>query len=268
MADYIKKFEEHDDYTTYESGGTMVLPNISRCDDEKDIHYNPALLKYPMTFKVLSKGNIVFTATDANNTRTLSYSKNDGPWTEITSSTAGTEIPVELGDEVAFKGNNTNGLSYWNGSSGSQSVEYFNSFQGTTCYFHLYGNVMSLIEPTNFATSYEFKSNTYQQLGELFRNTKVISARHLLFPANTVGVYAYFNLFRGSTLISPPRLAAMNLSQASYVQVFCECKSLKKYPYNLPATNAPQNVYNNMFSETGLIEAPEIMATTISSNSF
>ena len=38
---YIKVFEEHSDYEDFVSGGTMDLPNVSYCDTENEIHYNP-----------------------------------------------------------------------------------------------------------------------------------------------------------------------------------------------------------------------------------
>ena len=39
--EYLKFFEKHADYEDYASGGTMVKPNVSYCDDVKDVHYNP-----------------------------------------------------------------------------------------------------------------------------------------------------------------------------------------------------------------------------------
>ena len=40
MGKYLKLFETHAEYETY-SGGEMILPNVSYCEDDKDIHYNP-----------------------------------------------------------------------------------------------------------------------------------------------------------------------------------------------------------------------------------
>jgi hypothetical protein len=60
-----------------------------------------------LTFEILTGGTILWKAATTGVTRTISYSVNYGEWTEITSSTGGTEINVSAGDKVRFKGNNT-----------------------------------------------------------------------------------------------------------------------------------------------------------------
>ena len=41
IQEYLKVFSSHTDYEEYASGGTMVRPNVSYCEDVKDVHYNP-----------------------------------------------------------------------------------------------------------------------------------------------------------------------------------------------------------------------------------
>ena len=41
MGDYLKLFEEHTDYETYIEGQDVVLPNVSYCEDNNEVHYNP-----------------------------------------------------------------------------------------------------------------------------------------------------------------------------------------------------------------------------------
>ena len=38
---YLKKFKTHIDYAAYINGSDKVLPNISYCENENEIHYNP-----------------------------------------------------------------------------------------------------------------------------------------------------------------------------------------------------------------------------------
>ena len=38
---YIKKFENHTQYETYMEGESVVLPNVSLCVSENELHYNP-----------------------------------------------------------------------------------------------------------------------------------------------------------------------------------------------------------------------------------
>lgn len=38
---YIRKFDNHEEYDNFVSGDTMVRPNVSRCMEDNDVHYNP-----------------------------------------------------------------------------------------------------------------------------------------------------------------------------------------------------------------------------------
>ena len=40
MGDYLKLFEKHSEYETY-SSGDMLKPNVSYCEDNNEVHYNP-----------------------------------------------------------------------------------------------------------------------------------------------------------------------------------------------------------------------------------
>ena len=41
MGKHLKKFDTHTEYETYIEGENVILPNVSYCDDNKDVHYNP-----------------------------------------------------------------------------------------------------------------------------------------------------------------------------------------------------------------------------------
>ena len=73
--------------------GTYVFHDISipysfTQEGREELPYNQQYL----TFEVLSGGTILWKAATTAVTRTISYSVNYGEWTEITSSTGGTEI--------------------------------------------------------------------------------------------------------------------------------------------------------------------------------
>lgn len=40
MKTYLKKFDTHSDYETFIESTDFILPNISVCDDENEVHYN------------------------------------------------------------------------------------------------------------------------------------------------------------------------------------------------------------------------------------
>ena len=41
MGKYIKLFDTHTEYNTYINGQDKVLPNVSYCEDNNEVHYNP-----------------------------------------------------------------------------------------------------------------------------------------------------------------------------------------------------------------------------------
>ena len=41
MAKYVTLFDIHTDYQTYITGNDKILPNVSYCEDNNDVHYNP-----------------------------------------------------------------------------------------------------------------------------------------------------------------------------------------------------------------------------------
>ena len=41
MGDYLKLFETHAEYEAYITGSDKILPNVSYCEDNNDVHYNP-----------------------------------------------------------------------------------------------------------------------------------------------------------------------------------------------------------------------------------
>ena len=41
MSKYLKLFETHTEYQTYINGTDKILPNVSYCEDNNEVHYNP-----------------------------------------------------------------------------------------------------------------------------------------------------------------------------------------------------------------------------------
>ena len=49
---YLKFFENHSDYETYINGQDAILPNVSLCEDQNDVHYNPIETNLVLTFNI------------------------------------------------------------------------------------------------------------------------------------------------------------------------------------------------------------------------
>lgn len=205
-----------------------------------------------LTFNIISGGTISWRATSASFTKEIFYSINDGEWTSIVSTTAGTPINLSTGDVIKFKGD---------GAISTGQTET-NRFRDSTIVFEVYGNVMSLIDSTGFTTATTAPDHSFRQL---FSNqTGLTSAENLVLPATTIGTNVYKEMFRSCTsLTKGPELPATTMQQSCYMGMFYNCTSLTTAP-ELPATTLAQECYRQMFYGcNSLTTAPELPATTL-----
>ena len=258
---YLKLFNNHTAYETFESGGTMVKPNVSHCVQENEVHYNPhTLADEYLTFDILSSGIISWKSTGYTSSEIpiISYKINNGDWTETTSSIAGTSFNVSAGDKVRFKGNNA--------TYGKFTTNY-STFSGSTASFDIKGNIMSLISGDSFANATTLESA--YTFTSLFSNTNVVSAENLLLPATTLAYNCYSYMFSNCTsLTKAPELPAITLAERCYAYMFNGCTSITTAP-DLSATTLVAQCYDNMFRGcTNLVNAPELSATTLADSCY
>ena len=237
----------------------------------------------PLTFNILSAGTIKWTASDKYFRKNIDYKLNNGAWTSITSNTdsSAPTITVKVGDKIQFRGNNA---QYAN------SPSKYNSFGGSTAEFEVEGNIMSLINSTDFATLTTLESSYIfnflfngctgltsaknlilpaTRLTEycyrcMFQNCSSLTTAPKELPATTLKNYCYSNMFQGCTsLTTAPALPARTLADDCYNNMFRDCKSLKTAPV-LPATNLVAYCYNYMFYGCTSLNYIKCLATDIS----
>lgn len=212
----------------------------------------PSPLKMPLTFNITSRGTINWTASDATQHRTIEYNLNNTIWRSIISDKTGVKINVSAGDKIQFKGDN---------ATYSTSASSYSTFSGSTAGFEVEGNIMSLINPTDFSILTTLESNfTFYSL---FRGCNgLISAENLVLPAMTLVNNCYDNMFTDcSSLISAPELPATTLANGCYANMFRGCSSLATAPA-LPATTLARDCYSGMFrSCKSLATAPILPAS-------
>lgn len=245
MGKYLKKFEDHTEYETYINGSDVILPNVSLCKNQNDVHYNPIPHNYAndyLTFVAKESGAFGFIP---QNNNVISYSTDDGKtWTE------GNIVQVNNGDKVLWKGTMT---------SSSDGIGTFSSVEN----FDIQGNAMSLLYGDNFKGQTSLSGKNYAFYNLFKNNTKVINAENLSLPATTLTNWCYRSMFDGCTnLTTAPELPATTLIINCYAYMFRGCTSLTTAP-ELPATTLASYCCQYMFQGcTSLTTAPELHATT------
>ena len=220
----------------------------------------PSPLEKPLTFNISSGGTIVWATTDSSVSKTIDYKLNNGDWVSITATTAGVKINANTGDKIRFRGSNT---SYSNNASS------YSTFGSSTASFEVEGNIMSLINPTNFATATTLGSK-YTFNGLFNGCTGLTSAENLVLPATTLAEGCYYSMFTNCAKLTkaPKELPSDTLKTNCYAQMFWNCKSLTKVP-KLSATKLATYCYSSMFAGcTSLKTVPELPATTLATNCY
>lgn len=253
---YIHLFESNAQYQQKRNNGYKE-PWVSYTKETKRVDYNKTehekMIEIPLTFEILSDGDIKWKAQDTAYTYTIEYKINDGEWTSITSTTGdGSSISVVSGDVVQFRGDN---------------AAYSSSFVGD-CQFNAKGNIMSLIDSTGFTTA-----TTLTDMGafeNLFKDCiGLISAESLILPATTLTWSCYRYMFQGCTsLTTAPELPATALTTECYGSMFHGCTSLTTAP-ELPTTALANGCYRYMFQRcTSLTTAPQLPATVLADSCY
>lgn len=232
MSDYIKLFDTVENQLEFLISKDYIQPHVSCTINGNNLQYNKytkedlELLNMPFTVEVLEEGEISWGLTN----KTVYYSKNGGEWTIMTNET---NIPVLEGDLIQFKGNN---LNY----SG-------NKFK-STAKFNAKGNIMSLIDGSDFVNANTIKANGFSLL---FNDcTTLLSIKDLKLPATILEEYCYYSMFENCVNVKEniSELPALTLSNCCYKRMFCGCSNLIDTP-NLPALNLAESCYESMFEE-------------------
>ena len=59
MNKYLKLFDTHSNYETYIGGQNKLLPNVSYCEDNNEVHYNPFVPSIPNNVIIYEASNIL-----------------------------------------------------------------------------------------------------------------------------------------------------------------------------------------------------------------
>ena len=233
----------------------MLKPNVSYCEDNNEVHYNPIpdYSQEYLTFVAKEAGT--FTCALVNN-NVVSYSIDNGStWIAGNSSSGATSVEVSSGGKVLWKGEMT--------PNGTGSC----SFSSTTN-FDVQGNVMSLLYGDNFKGKVDLTGKNYAFYWLFYQNTKLVNAENLSLPATTLADYCYQNMFSGCTaLATAPKLPATTLANYCYSNMFINCRLLTTAP-ELPATTLVSKCYAAMFAGCTKLNYIKAMFTTAPSTDY
>lgn len=217
-----------------------------------------------LTFNILTDGNIQWRVTVTGSgpyypyQRTISYRKNNGSWSNITSTknqSSYSTITVQAGDKIQFKGNNR--------AYGFNDVSYNRNYFASTADYECYGNILSLTNGDNYASATGMSDCAF--LGLFYGSgSHIKSVKYLLLP-NTTKLRCYCDLFRGCSSITEPPILPNSLvvSEECFESMFQGCTSLTTAP-ELPATTLSYSCYQLMFRNcTSLTTAPELPAENV-----
>lgn len=282
MGKYIKVFDEHTDYQTYINGQNKILPNVSVCIDQNDVHYNPLhdyTNDYLTIISLEDNNEIGWMHNNSEYFVGVTYSLDNGRTWTVYEYDPNRENPFyysfgtfDTGDKILLKGTADRYGDFWFTNEGGPAGCPYSEKT-----VNVVGNIMSMLYGDNFVGETSFPESQYGEGGYefacFFTKLKIISAENLILPATTLHADCYAQMFFGGfanedpdethTLQIPPTLPATTLAYNCYEQMFRNCKNLIVAP-ELPATTMAGSCYQYMFRDcTSLTEAPELPATTL-----
>ena len=213
------------------------------------------MLHTPLTLEPIADGKILFQNPISG---AVKYRINYGD-VQVIEAGQTVAFNVKAKDIVTFYGDNA---TYYKSAS---KTGHFSC--SSRCY--IYGNIMSLINSTNFATTTELTgAGTFYGMFE--NNIYIVNhdVKDLLLPATTLAGACYREMFYGCKgLTVAPALPATTLKGSCYLSMFEGCTGLRDVPA-LPATTLADHCYESMFSGcNGLTTLPkDLLSVTTMAN--
>ena len=215
----------------------------------------PSDLETPLTIEVASDGQIII----KNPWSTLKYKKNGG---EAVNVIADEQEPNSRGMQKTIEVSRGDKLEFFAAGSENTTASHpltITCRYGTDC--SAYGNVMSLLNPSNFSTLTEITQE--KAFYQLFCDNHIKShnQKNILLPATILSKDCYNSMFAYSMEITKaPDLPATTLAEGCYEQMFDYCRQLTRAPELLAVTLAKE-CYQKMFYQCANIQYIKCLAT-------
>ena len=209
--------------------------------DEDDAPY--------FTIKSISDNNDISYKSNVNNTFEYSIDHGDN-WVTWSPDT---NVTLNNGDKMLVRGNNPT----------VDSTYGIGTFYATN-YFNVSGNIMSLVDGDNYATSTSIVNRQFKRLFN--ENVYLVNANELLLPVTTLKQYCYESMFNGCTsLTTAPTLPAITLVEGCYSSMFSGCTSLTTASEIYATTCAYRSCYYMFSGCTSLSIVPALRINILAS---
>jgi hypothetical protein len=259
----IPSFSDKTVYLTANEGSTVYTYEKTSVSFAENKYYainvkmSYNALSTPLNFEAKADGFTVTLTSTLDSKPSLQYSIDGGTWTDFTfSGDVATTSSVNTGHTISFRGNNSRYFIY----DGSAHTSNFTCSQD--CY--LYGNMMSLLSASSYATATSVGESAFLSLFEDNTNIYSHDTKALVLPATMLARSCYEGLFIGcSHLTTAPNLPATTLAEYCYSSMFRGCTGLVTAPA-ISAETLAAHCCEQMFKGcTSLTTGPTLSATTL-----
>lgn len=263
---HFTKFGTKSEYESY-IANPECLPNVSYVDDMDEVKYKlKDYTKEYFQLRAMTDGTFNLQATrDLTSTQidgiNLEYCYNDGPWNTIDLE-SGLIITVQKDDTIKLRGNNSTM------SIVDSLPKRFLDWEYMIGKWAVSGNIMSLLDSSNFATMTTVPVGCFFAFfGEFYG---LVNAKLLTLPATTLNTGCYYGMFAScqELVIAPAILPATTLAQTCYYNMFRNCAKLV-LPPKIAATTLAENCCGEMFYMCSSLQtAPDLLAATLVSDCY
>ena len=182
MGKYLKLFQTHTEYEEYISGETAVLPNVSHCIQEAELHYNPI---------VETRLIVTYNVTNASNP-TLLYTYMSEEGITVDGATMFDKVEID-GTEVSISDLDTAQGTYQL-SSGEHTVRY------------------TLKDPTIIGVEFDIQTGIPSKVGATFFGCADIVSVEIPSSVTSIGMSAFNNCISLSSITIPNSVTSIGIS--------------------------------------------------------
>lgn len=210
MGKHLKLFEAHSDYNAYINSQDKVLPNVSYCENENEVHYNPFVVAQPLI--------VTYNVTNASNPTVLFYDSEDAgfPVSSIYDKIEIDDVEVDIEDLTLI-----NSFYAYQLTNGQHTIKY------------------TLADPTFIGYEMDELSDVTTRAGATFLECSNIVSVEIPNTVTTIGGNAFNTCYSMTSIVIPNTVTSIGNN------AFSDCDTLT----NVTIGNRVTTIGNSAFSD-------------------